>query len=148
MRHARPLAMVAAAAALLLLVVGCGAGAGSPSPAAPETPQPTAAVGASPGSSSPETARPAGPEIAVDGKVMGRPDAPVTIEIWSDFQCPFCALFTHAEEPELVRGPVAAGEVRLVYRDYAFLGQESIDAAVAASCAADQDAFWLFHDFV
>ena len=79
---------------------------------------------------------------------MGRADAPVTIEIWSDFQCPFCALFTHTQEPELVRGPVAAGEVRLVYRDYAFLGQESLDAAVAASCAADQDAFWLFADFL
>ena len=148
MRHARPLALVAAAAALVLLLAGCGVGAGSPSPATPATPQPTADVGASPGSGSPGTARPAGAGIAVDGKVMGRADAPVTIEIWSDFQCPFCALFTHTQEPELVRGPVAAGEVRLVYRDYAFLGQESQDAAVAASCAADQDAFWLFADFL
>jgi len=158
MRFTRPFAIVAAAAALVLLLAGCGASAGSPSPAAPGTQQPTAAVGASPGSSSPGssspgssspgTARPAGPGIAVNGKVMGRPDAPVTVEIWSDFQCPFCALFAHAEEPELVRGPVAAGEVRLVYRDYAFLGQESLDAAVAASCAADQDAFWPFHDFL
>jgi protein-disulfide isomerase len=153
MGHARPLAVVAAAAALVLLLAGCGAGAGSPSPATPGTPQPTADVGASPGSGPPGsgppgTARPAGAGIAVDGKVMGRADAPVTIEIWSDFQCPFCALFTHTQEPELVRGPVAAGEVRLVYRDYAFLGQESLDAAVAASCAADQDAFWLFADFL
>ena len=147
MRFTRPLT-IAAAAAALLLVVGCGASAGSPSPAAPETPRSTAAVGASPSAAAPGTARPAMAGIAVDGKVMGRPDAPVTIEIWSDFQCPFCALFTHTQEPELVRGPVAAGEVRLVYRDYAFLGQESLDAAVAASCAADQDAFWLFADFL
>jgi protein-disulfide isomerase len=36
--------------------------------------------------------------------------------------------------------------VKVVWRDLAFLGQESVWAAEAASCAAEQDRFWPYHD--
>lgn len=41
---------------------------------------------------------------------------------------------------------VTAGRVRLEYRDFAFLGEESTRAAVGAACALDQGAFWRYHD--
>jgi protein-disulfide isomerase len=86
--------------------------------------------------------------IHEEGSTLGRPSAPVTIEIWSDFQCPYCSLLAHAIEPDLIRGPVAGGEVQLVYNDYVFLGQESLDASVAARCAGRQGEFWRYHDLL
>jgi protein-disulfide isomerase len=36
--------------------------------------------------------------------------------------------------------------VRLGYQHFAFLGAESQSAGEASECAADQDAFWEYHD--
>ena len=41
---------------------------------------------------------------------------------------------------------MAAGQVRFRYRHMAFLGPESIAAAEASECAAEQGRFWDFHD--
>jgi len=38
--------------------------------------------------------------------------------------------------------------VRIGYWHFAFLGQESTWAAEASECAADQDAFWEYHDYL
>jgi protein-disulfide isomerase len=38
--------------------------------------------------------------------------------------------------------------VRFGYWHFAFLGQESFDAAEASECASDQDAFWEYHDLL
>lgn len=88
------------------------------------------------------------PVELADGLALGRPDAPLTMEIWSDFQCPACESFTRQMEPLLVNEYVATGAVRLVYRDMSFLGPESVSAAVAARAAAEQGAFWPYHDYL
>jgi protein-disulfide isomerase len=49
-------------------------------------------------------------------------------------------------EPQLVANYVEPGTVRFEYRDYAFRGPEAVRAAEAAACAADQGAYWLYHD--
>lgn len=43
---------------------------------------------------------------------------------------------------------IQSGDVRLAYVHFAFLGQESLWAAEASECAAEQDAFWEYHDFL
>ena len=43
---------------------------------------------------------------------------------------------------------VKSGKVRFAYVHFAFLGQESQLAAEASECAAEQDAFWEYHDFL
>lgn len=88
------------------------------------------------------------PTVEVDGFAMGAPDAPVLIEVWEDFQCPYCQRFTYEIAPDIVEQYVETGEVRLVFRNLAFLGNESHWAAVAASLAADQNMFWAFHDYL
>lgn len=88
------------------------------------------------------------PTEQVDGFAAGSPDAPVTVEIWEDFQCPFCQRFTYEVKPSIVSEYVETGDVRLVFRNLAFLGDESHWAAVAASLAADQNMFWPFHDYL
>jgi copper(I)-binding protein/predicted DsbA family dithiol-disulfide isomerase len=86
------------------------------------------------------------PVDLADGYALGDPSAPVSIEIWEDFQCPFCQQFSFGVKPLIVERYVAPGSVRLVFRDLPFLGDESHWAAVAASLAADQDLFWPYHD--
>ena len=36
----------------------------------------------------------------------------------------------------------------MAYVHFAFLGQESLWAAEASECAAEQDAFWEYHDYL
>ena len=49
-------------------------------------------------------------------------------------------------EPSLISQYVQPGTVRFEFRDYPFLGDSATRAAEAASCAADQNAFWRYHD--
>jgi protein-disulfide isomerase len=51
-------------------------------------------------------------------------------------------------EPTLLKDYVNTGKVTFVYKNSAFLGQESIWAAQAAECAADQGKFWQYHDLL
>jgi len=93
--------------------------------------------------------RPAGGNYALaDGQALGREDAPLTMAVYSDFQCPACGTFAETVKPSLVADYVSPGHLRLVYRDFAFLGAESMDAAVGARCAADQNRFWQYHDYL
>ena len=60
-----------------------------------------------------------------DGRAIGPANAPVTLEVWSDYQCPFCQRFATTWESALSDKYVAQGKLRIVYRDYAFIGSES-----------------------
>lgn len=86
--------------------------------------------------------------IPRDGRTLGSPTAPVTLEVWGDFQCPGCGSFSRTIEPTIVDRYVQPGQVRLTFRDYAFLGPESLDAAAAARCAGEQGKFWDYHDWL
>jgi protein-disulfide isomerase len=83
-----------------------------------------------------------------DGMALGPASAPLTIEVWSDYQCPSCQRFVTTWENSIIDKYVATGQVRLVYRDFAFIGAESADAAVAARCAGNQGQYWPFHDYL
>lgn len=64
-----------------------------------------------------------------DVPYIGRADAPVTIAYWSDFQCPYCKQFQTQTLPSIVRDYVATGKVKILFKDFAFLGNDSMDAA-------------------
>lgn len=83
--------------------------------------------------------------VPVAGRRLGNPEAPVTIVEYGDYQCPFCGVFARENEPKLIEEFVATGRASYEYRDLAFLGDESIRASEAASCAEDQGAFWAYH---
>jgi protein-disulfide isomerase len=80
------------------------------------------------------------------GRVLGDPNAPVTIVEYADFQCPVCKRAETTVLPEIEKNYVQTGKVKIEFRDYAFLGQESFDAAQAADSAGDQGKFWEYHD--
>jgi protein-disulfide isomerase len=94
-------------------------------------------------------------EAIIDGRTIGSADAKVTVDIWSDFQCPACMNFATTIEPPTISTYVMTGKVRFVYHDAAFQGQkshstydESVEAAAAARCAADQGLFWQMHNWL
>jgi protein-disulfide isomerase len=134
------MALITAAAVVIgLVVVILASGVLSPKPAAvgglltPLQPAPVSLID------------PANP------RALGSASAPVTMEVWSDFQCPACDDFALNVMPQLITQYVATGKVHLIYRDFAFLDHgaangESHQAAAAARCAGNK--FWPFHDYL
>ncbi len=87
--------------------------------------------------------------IVREGRSLGAADAPVTIELYEDPQCPACGVWSRDVEPILVASAVKDGRVRLTYNDFAFLGPESLDASVAMRAAEQLDGkFWEMHALV
>jgi protein-disulfide isomerase len=80
------------------------------------------------------------------GNVKGDPAAPVTLEVWGDFQCPVCRQYVATVGRQVEDTLVAQGTVKEVWRNMAFIGQESVWAAEAAECANEQGQFWGYHD--
>jgi len=87
-----------------------------------------------------------------DGLSLGDASAPVTIDIFEDFQCPACQFFTESVEPLVIENLVATGKARYVFHNYPFIdgngatgGGESDQAANAAMCANEQGKFWDMH---
>jgi protein-disulfide isomerase len=85
----------------------------------------------------------------VEFNAAGNPDAPIRIDEYSDFQCPYCAVFYKNTEPQLMETYVADGTVYFVYNTFGeFIGSESASSAEAAYCAGDQAKFWEMHDII
>jgi len=80
-----------------------------------------------------------------DDMTLGSADAPVTVYEYSDFQCPFCRRAAAEIVPELDKVYLATGKAKLTFKNFAFLGQESVWAAQAAACATDQGKFWEYN---
>lgn len=101
----------------------------------------------------PGTALPGAGQIAAllqgipqDGQILGDPDAPVTVAVYADPQCPACAGFAVETLPDLIERYVRPGDVRLDYRGVAFIGPDSETGLAAAYAAGIQDRLWHFSD--
>ncbi|HKC14702.1 MAG TPA: DsbA family protein [Patescibacteria group bacterium] len=71
--------------------------------------------------------------------------AKATLVEFGDYQCPACG-----QAHPLVKRLLSeeAGKLNFVFRNFAFLGQESIWAAEGAECAGEQGKFWDYHDYL
>ena len=80
----------------------------------------------------------------------GQPDAPVMMEAFSDFQCPYCGTFSEETLPAILAGQVAAGEVVFIFHDFPLssIHPQAAAAANAARCAGEEGAaaYWAMHD--
>lgn len=81
-----------------------------------------------------------------DPRAIGAVDAPVAMVQWADFLCPFCGVFARDTEPELIDRYVETGILRIEWRDLPFQGDQAVLAAVGGQAAAQQDAFWEYHE--
>jgi protein-disulfide isomerase len=91
---------------------------------------------------------PATPAANVVSPTEGSATAPVTVAEYSDYQCDYCGRWAREVEDGFRSAFVATGQVRFVWHDMAWEGQESIDAANAARCAGDEGKFWEMHDLL
>jgi protein-disulfide isomerase len=84
-------------------------------------------------------------EIPTAGSpAQGPADAPVTIVVFSDFECGFCAHMAQMLAELRVAYPEA---VRIVYKCFPLRGHRfSLRAAQAALAAGTMGKFWEFHD--
>lgn len=81
------------------------------------------------------------------GVAVGPDDAPITVLVFSDFQCPGCKHWALNVEQPLKADLVANGQARLVYYDFPLPGHpHSFIVSRASRCAGDQDKFWEYHD--
>lgn len=83
-----------------------------------------------------------------DFPAIGPEKATVTLAVFSDFQCPYCAQMANVLR-EVV--PQESGNVRLVFRHFPLpMHPWARPAAEATACAQDQgmDFFWRLHDFI
>lgn len=62
------------------------------------------------------------------GPYVGPKGAPVTIAVWFDYQCSFCKQFETTTLQEVVTS--YGDKVRIVYKDFQFLGAASNDSAL------------------
>ncbi|MEM4260377.1 MAG: thioredoxin domain-containing protein [Candidatus Woesearchaeota archaeon] len=85
--------------------------------------------------------------IAGDSPSKGKPDAPVTIIEFIDFQCPFCAKFYREAYKQILTQYVDTGKVKIVFKNFPLPFHENAEkAAKAAECANEQGKFWDMHD--
>jgi protein-disulfide isomerase len=86
--------------------------------------------------------------ISSKDPMWGKRDAPVTVVIFSDFQCPYCSRV----EPTLdqVRQTYGPDKVRMVWKNnplpFHQNAKPAAEAAVGVFSLAGNDAFWKFHD--
>ncbi|QIX26035.1 thioredoxin domain-containing protein [Nocardioides sp. JQ2195] len=84
------------------------------------------------------------------GLGVGDPEAPVKVEVFEDFQCPFCMQFEVASRDQLHEA-AANGDAYVVYRPFAFLNDYSERALNAFGVVLDAsggEVALAFHDLL
>ncbi|MDG2090485.1 MAG: thioredoxin domain-containing protein [Gammaproteobacteria bacterium] len=85
-------------------------------------------------------------EVSITDHVQGEADAPLTITVYGDFQCPNCA-----NEANIISQawPLISNRARVVFRHYPLDSYpHSFEAARYAEAAGRQDAFWEFYSLL
>jgi protein-disulfide isomerase len=101
---------------------------------------------AAPPPAAPPAAGPQKIELRPDDPVRGPKVAPVTVAVFSDFQCPFCSRV----EPTLAQLQKAyPDDVRVVWKQLPLaMHPQAMPAALASEAAREQGKFWEMHDLM
>ncbi|MEX2272213.1 MAG: DsbA family protein [Vicinamibacterales bacterium] len=87
--------------------------------------------------------------VSLQGAALqGRPDAPIAIIEFADFECPYCAKFARETWPVLRERYVASGQVLMAFRQLPLenIHRFAMTAAESAICAGRQGRFWDMHE--
>ena len=83
-------------------------------------------------------------QLTKDDRILGNPEAPITIIEYASLTCPHCAHFANDVLPEIKKEWIDTGKAKLVLRDYP-LDEPALRAAMIARCAAP-DRYYAFVD--
>jgi len=122
-------AAAAIVAVAVIVVVAASGGSSSPTTttAVPQTSSGTASIFAG---------------VPQRGDTLGRADAPATLTVFEDPQCPYCRQWNLDTLPTVVRDYVKTGRVKIVYRGIEIIGGNSIAGLRAAYAAGMQNKLW------
>jgi protein-disulfide isomerase len=100
----------------------------------------------------------AAPTVAADSSkvsqqgvpFIGDANAPVVMAYWFDYQCPFCKQNEEEAFPQLIETYVKTGKLKILFKDFAFLGADSQTAGYAARAVWETapDKFYEWHKAV
>jgi protein-disulfide isomerase len=82
--------------------------------------------------------------IPLQGMVLGDPQAPVELVEFGDLQCPVCKGYAEEILPSIIENEVKKGEVRIDFRNYTIIGEQSVPAGAAALAAGSQGRGWTY----
>jgi protein-disulfide isomerase len=85
-------------------------------------------------------------ELKGSDRVMGSPDAPVTIIEFASMTCPHCAAFTVGTFPQLKSEYIDTGKVRFVFREFPLDGVATIASSLARCQTGDN--YFAFIDLI
>jgi protein-disulfide isomerase len=80
------------------------------------------------------------------GDTLGAADAPATLTVYEDPQCPFCRDWALGTLPSVVADYVRPGRVKLVYRGVQIIGPNSQEGLRAIYAAGRQNKLWNLAD--
>src|SRR5687768_8758529 len=81
------------------------------------------------------------------GYLIGKPDAPVKVIEFADFECPACAQFATLAEPDIKKRLIDTGIISYRFHDFPLaIHRNTWPAHNAAACADEQGKFWQMHD--
>lgn len=131
--------VVLAAALVAGLVIAFATGSGSGGT--------TTTAAAPPSGGQTTQAPPAGPVAVLagvpqHGDTLGNEDAPATMYVYEDPQCPYCKEWALGTFPSVVRQYVKTGRLKLVYQGVEIIGPNSVPALRALYAAGNQNKLW------
>jgi len=80
--------------------------------------------------------------------ILGDLNAPLTMVEFGDYQCTFCKKFFHETEESIITNYVKTGKVKMLFKDFIVVNEDSVNAASAAHCANDQEMFRQYHSIL
>jgi protein-disulfide isomerase len=83
-------------------------------------------------------------QITKDDRILGNPEAPITIVEYASLTCPHCAHFANDVLPEIKKEWIDTGKAKLVLRDFP-LDEPALRAAMIARCAPPE-RYYAFAD--
>jgi protein-disulfide isomerase len=82
--------------------------------------------------------------IPQEGLVLGAASAPVELIEFGDLQCPICKEFSEEILPEVIENQVKPGKVKIAFRNFTIISEESVPAGSAAIAAGAQGRGWTY----
>ncbi len=78
--------------------------------------------------------------------LLGSPSATITLVEFGDYQCFYCNKFFHNIESGVEKNYIDTGKVKMIFKDFTIIGEDSIKAAHASHCANEKGKFWEYHN--
>jgi protein-disulfide isomerase len=76
------------------------------------------------------------------GDTLGKASAAVTLTVYEDPQCPFCAQWNLQTLPTVIERYIKPGHIKLVYRGVEIIGPNSVPGLRAIYAAGRQNKLW------